>query len=66
MGLISRFHKGFDEVNVLHLIQEHILCDENAPPNSQVTFVSDTNALECLLAGGLTNASERGPSQSGG
>ena len=62
MGLISRYTQGFDEVNVLHLIQEHILCEENAPPNSQVTFVSAyTNAHGVLLlAEGLTNASERG------
>jgi len=62
MSLISRYTQGFDDVNVLHLIQEHILSEENAPPNSQVTFVSAyTNAHGVLLlAEGLANASERG------
>lgn len=62
MSLISRYTQGFDGVNVLNLIQEHVLSEENAPPNSQVTFVSAfTNAHGVLLlAEGLTDASERG------
>jgi len=61
MSSVSRYTQGFDEVNVLHLVQEHILSEENAPPNSQVTFVSAyTNAHGVLLlVEGLTNASER-------
>ena len=57
MSLISRYTQGFDGVNVLNLIQEHVLSEENAPPNSQVTFVSAfTNAHGVLLlAEGLTD-----------